>query len=224
MFVGMTGDLILALPGTCGPHFRDFMQCRRRMKARRVGGKSRREGRVGRGRPAVDLGCEEVAMTIVYLHASRFGNGALVAEEFERLMAAKGVTVEVQHIRDARTKELPLADLFVFSSPGRMGKPKGEMRRFLKKLNLPAGTMYAILTTEMAPQPDKRTGRMPTEDEIARWQRVIPIMNELLRAKGLVRVAEGKVYVIGLKGPLEEGWQKKVEDFAAQIPVGTLTE
>jgi hypothetical protein len=65
---------------------------------------------------------------------------------------------------------------------------------------------------------------MPTEEEIAKWQRVIPIMNELLRAKGLVRVAEGKVYVIGLKGPLEEGWQKKVEDFAAQIPVGTLTE
>jgi len=34
------------------------------------------------------------------------------------------------------------------------------------------------------------------------------------------KVAEGRVLVIGLKGPLEEGWQKKVEAFAAQLPVG----
>jgi len=30
-------------------------------------------------------------------------------------------------------------------------------------------------------------------------------------------VAEGNVFVTGMKGPLEEGWQKKVETFAAQI-------
>jgi menaquinone-dependent protoporphyrinogen IX oxidase len=167
---------------------------------------------------------EEATMRIEFLHASKYGNGVVVAEEFKEQMAAKGVAVNVQHIRDARPKELPPADLYLFSSPGRMGKPKGEMRRFLKKANLPAGTKYAILTTEMAPQPDKKTGRMPTEEEMARWQRVIPIMNELLQGKGLVRVAEGKVYVTGLKGPLEEGWQEKVEAFAAQIPVGARTE
>jgi menaquinone-dependent protoporphyrinogen IX oxidase len=163
-------------------------------------------------------------MRIEYFHASKYGNGVVVAEEFKKQMAAKGVTVHVQHIRDARPKELPPADLYLFSSPGRMGKPKREMRRFLKKANLPAGTKYAILTTEMAPQPDKKTGRMPTEEEMAKWQRVIPIMNELLLGRGLVRVAEGKVYVTGLKGPLEEGWQQKVAAFAAQIPVGALTE
>ena len=104
-----------------------------------------------------------------------------------------------------------------------MGKPKGDAP-LPQEANLPAGTKYAILTTEMAPQPDKKTGRMPTEEEMARWQRVIPIMNELLQGKGLVRVAEGKVLVTGLKGPLEEGWQEKVEAFAAQIPVGARTE
>jgi menaquinone-dependent protoporphyrinogen IX oxidase len=163
-------------------------------------------------------------MRIEYFHASKYGNGVVVAEEFKKQMAANGVTVQVQHIRDARPKDLPPADLYLFSSPGRMGKPKGEMRRFLKKANLPAGTKYAILTTEMAPQPDKKTGRMPTEEEMVRWQRVIPIMNELLLGRGLVRVAEGKVYVTGLKGPLEEGWQQKVAAFAAQIPVGALNE
>jgi hypothetical protein len=158
-------------------------------------------------------------MKIEYVHASKFGNGASVAEEFRRQMAAKGVTVGVHHIREARPDRLPTADLYVFSSPGRMGKPIGGMRRFLKKLRLPAGTRYAILTTEMAPQPDKKTGQIPTEEEQARWQRVRPIMNELLQGAGLVKVAEDKVHVTGLKGPLEEGWQQKVAAFAARIPL-----
>ena len=158
-------------------------------------------------------------MKIEYFHASKYGNGAIVAEEFKKQMAAKGVTVNVHHIRDARPKEMPPADLYLFSSPGRMGKPIGGMRRFLKKAKLPAGTKYAILTTEAAPQPDKKTGRMPTEEEQAKWQRIIPIMNEILQEKGLVKVAGGKILVTGLKGPLEEGWQMKVEGFASQIPI-----
>lgn len=160
-------------------------------------------------------------MKIEYVHASKYGNGALVAEEFEKRMAARGVAVNVRHVRDARPKELPPADLYLFSSPGRMGRPIGRMRRFLKKVMLPPGTKYAILTTEGAPRPDKKTGRLPTEEEQAKYQRVIPVMNAILKEKGLVKVAEGKVLVTGLKGPLEEGWQKKVEDFAALIPVLT---
>ena len=158
-------------------------------------------------------------MRIEYVHHSVFGNGAMVAEEFKRLMAAKGVTVTVHHSRDVGPKKMPAADLYVFSSPGRMGKPIGGMRRFLKKVQLPAGTKCAILTTEAAAQPDKKTGRMPTEEEMAKWQRVRPIINEILQGKGLVKVAEGSVLVTGLKGPLEDGWQKKVEAFASQIPI-----
>ena len=159
-------------------------------------------------------------MKIEYYYASKYGNGAMVAEEFKKLMAAKGVTVNVRHIRDVRPKELMPADLYIFSSPGRAGRPIGSMRRFLKKMQLPPGTRYAILTTEGATRPNKKTGKMPTEEEIARWERVRPIMNELLQAKGMKKVAEGNVFVTGMKGPLEEGWQKKVETFAAQIPVG----
>jgi hypothetical protein len=115
--------------------------------------------------------------------------------------------------------ELPPADLYVFSSPGRMGKPIRGMRRFLKDVRLPAGTKYALLTTEMAPRPDKKTGRMPTEEEICRYQRVRAIMHELLQGKGLVAVAEDKVYVTDIKGPLEEGWRRTVEAFAGRLPV-----
>ncbi len=37
--------------------------------------------------------------------------------------------------------------------------------------------------------------------------------------RGLVEVAEDKVLVTGLKGPLEQGWQQKVEAFVARIPL-----
>jgi menaquinone-dependent protoporphyrinogen IX oxidase len=158
-------------------------------------------------------------MKIEYFHASKFGNGAMVAEEFKKDMAARGVDVDVHHIQEVRPKELPPADLYLFSSPGRMGKPIGIMRRFLKKLLLPAGTKYAILTTEAAPRPDQRTGQVPTEEERAQWQRVRPIMNEILQGEGLVLVAEDKVLVTTMKGPMEDGWQQKVEAFANRIPV-----
>lgn len=36
---------------------------------------------------------------------------------------------------------------------------------------------------------DEKTGRMPTEQEMAKWQRVRPIMSEILQAKGLDEVA-----------------------------------
>ncbi len=156
-------------------------------------------------------------MKIEYYHASKYGNGALVAEEFKRIMANKGVSVNVHHIRDAKPRVLPSADLYVFSSPGRIGKPIGGMRRFLRKIQLPSGTKYAVFTTQSSARPNKKTGKMPSEEELARWERVLPIMNELLQEKGLKKVAEGHVIVTAMKGPLEEGWQNKVEAFADQI-------
>jgi hypothetical protein len=160
-------------------------------------------------------------MHIEYFHASKFGNGAMVAEEFKAQLAGQGVMVGIHHIKDADARHLPAADLYVFSSPGRFGKPIRGMRRFLARIELPASTRYAILVTQAAPQPDKKTGRMPTDEEMAKWQRVIPIMNEILQHKGLTRVADGKVQVTGIKGPLEEGWQHKVGAFAAQVLSGT---
>ena len=156
-------------------------------------------------------------MNIAYYHASKFGNGAMVAEEFKKIMAARGIPVSVQHVRDANPKDLPRADLYVFSSPGRFGKPKGNARRFLRKVSLAPGTRYAIVTTQGAPKPDAKTGKVPTQQELDRWERVIPVMNELLEAKGLTKVGQEAILVTGLKGPLEAGWQQKVAALADQL-------
>lgn len=156
-------------------------------------------------------------MIIEYYHASKYGNGAKVAAEFRRIMDSKGITVNVHHVKKSKPNEIPSADLYVFSSPGRFGKPIGDMRGFLKKAQFVAGTICAVLTTEMAPKPDKKTGEMPTKENP--FQKVRPIMREILQAKGLKEVAEEKVYVLGTKGPLEEGWQNKVQAFTELIPV-----
>ncbi len=163
-------------------------------------------------------------MKILYVHASKYGNGATVADEFRSRMADHGVAVEVHHVDEVMPDAIPPADLYVFSSPGRMGRPIQSIRRYLKHVRLPRGTRYAILTTEMAPQPDKKTGRMPTEEEICRFQHVRPIMIEILQHKGLVKVAEEKIYVTDLKGPLEDGWQAKVDAYADAIAAADHAE
>ena len=152
-------------------------------------------------------------MRIEIYHASKYGNGAEVAEELKRVLEAKGHQARAQHIKDASPGSLPPADLYVFGSPGRIGKPISAMRRFLKKVKLPLGTRYVLFSTEATPRPDKN-GRMPTEEDIAKWQRIQPMMDEILRSKGLKKVAGTKVYVKDLKGPLEEGWQEKVKQLA----------
>ena len=160
-------------------------------------------------------------MKIEYYHASKYGNGVKVAEEFKRQMEAKGVSINVHHVKDVKPKEIQPADLYLFSSPGRFGKPIGDMRGFLKKVNLPSGTKYALLVTELAPEPEKSIRMPTTEEEIGKCQHVIPVMNEMLQKKGLVKVAEGKIFVTGLKGPLEPNWQKEVETFTSRIPISS---
>jgi menaquinone-dependent protoporphyrinogen IX oxidase len=156
-------------------------------------------------------------MKVVYVHASKYGNGARVADEFRSRMANHGIAVETHHVEEVVPGAISPADVYVFSSPGRMGRPIRSIRHFLKDVRLARGTRYALLTTEMAPQPDKKTGVVPTEEQICRFQHVRPIMIEILQHKGLVKVAEEKVYVTDLKGPLEDGWQRKVDAFADSI-------
>jgi len=163
-------------------------------------------------------------MKIEYYHASKYGNGAKIAEELKERMSNRGVTVNVHHVRDVNPKEVPTADLYVFSSPGRFGKPIGDMQHFLKKANLPSGMKYAVMVTELCPKPDSSIERLPTAEQTGKCQRVIPIMNKMLQEKGLLKVTEGKIFVTGMKGPLEQYWQKEVEVFISRILSKTASQ
>lgn len=161
-------------------------------------------------------------MKVELYHSSKYGNGARVAEEFREIMGTKGNQVNIHHIKEVKPKQLAQADLYVFISPTRLGKPLGGMRRFLSKMDLSSGTKYALIATHGAPVPDKKTGKMPTEEEIEKYQRTIPIMDEILEPKGMVKVADVKIYVTGLKGPLEEGWRENLEAFTDRIIHGSV--
>jgi hypothetical protein len=77
-------------------------------------------------------------------------------------IAAKGMTVNVHQIREATPKEPPSAGPYMFSPPGCMGKPIGGMRRFLKKVEFPAGMPYVILTGRAGtPARTRRPGGCP---------------------------------------------------------------
>jgi menaquinone-dependent protoporphyrinogen IX oxidase len=152
-------------------------------------------------------------------HASKYGNGAKVADEIKRLMTTKGIDVNIHHIDEVSPKHMPQADLFIFGSPTHFGKAPGGVLRFLKKLDLPSGTRYAVFTTCSTAIPDKKTGKMPSEEELEKMRRTIPMMDEQLMAKGMNKVAETKVFVQPehMKGPLEDGWQDIVMTFVEQI-------
>lgn len=156
-------------------------------------------------------------MRVEILHASKYGNGEKVAEELGRRLTAKGATVNVHHVKAVKAKELAPADLYVFGSPGRIGKPIGNMRRFLKKAALPNGAKVALFATEMISKPDKKTGKVRTPEEVEKWNHILSIMTELVQQKGAVKVAEMKFYVVEMKGPLAEGWQESVEEFATTL-------
>jgi flavodoxin len=154
-------------------------------------------------------------------HASKYGNGKRVAEEIQRTMVGRGHQVDVHHIREARPKELPRADLYIIGTPARIGRPIGQMRRFTKRVRLPAGTKYALFATHGAPRPDKKTGQMPTVEEQERWYTSIAVLTEILAPQELVKVADMRVLVKDIQGPLEEGWETKGKSFVDMIETGT---
>ena len=157
-------------------------------------------------------------MKVEIYHASKYGNGEKVVAYLQGLLVAKGHQAEFRHVRDAKPKEMPPADLYVFCAPTRIGKPIGKMRRFLKKARLPQGAKYALIATHGEPVPDKKTGRIPSPEEIAKFQQNLPAMEAILKEKGAVKMAEMKAYVKNtMKGPLAAGWEKTVEEFAAQL-------
>ena len=157
-------------------------------------------------------------MKIAIYFETRFGNNQRVAAHLSGTLIAKGHTTEVHKISEVKPKAIAPADLYVFSSPTRVGKPKGSMRRFLKKVQLPPKAKYALIATHGSPRPDKKTGKMPSQEEVEKYQKTLSIMQELLAGKG-TKIAEMKLYVSSesMQGPLVEGWEKKVDEFADLI-------
>ncbi len=166
--------------------------------------------------PSSGYGNKVNKMRAAIYYESKSGNNQKIAERLKELLTAKGYQMEVHRISDSDPRAVTPADLYIFSSPTRMGKPARSVRKFLNKVQLPPSAKYALIATHVVARPNKRTGVVPTEEESARWRKTLPIMTELLDGKGS-KVAEEKVFVKDMQGPLEDDWEKKVEALVERI-------
>jgi flavodoxin len=141
-------------------------------------------------------------MKVCITYESKFGNGKKCAHYLSGAITNKGHETEIFSIREVKPNSLPQADLYVFSSPTHVGSPPGKMKKFLKKLEInQEGTKYALVATYMDPK-----------------TKTLEKMEALLSPKGMTKVSDGlKIKVTGMKGPLEEGFEQKLEEFATNI-------
>lgn len=141
-------------------------------------------------------------MKVFIAYESKYGNGKKVVDHLQNVLKGKGHEVQVGSVREVKPNSLPQADLYIFHSPTHIGSPVGKVKKLLKKMEIPQkDAKYALMATHM--DPDATT---------------VKKMDAFLQPKGMTKVSEGlQVMVKGMKGPLEEGWEKKVEAFASEL-------
>ena len=136
------------------------------------------------------------------MYESKYGNGKTCAEYLQSVISGKGHDTEILSIREIKPKSLPQANFYIFSAPTHIGGPPGKMKRFLKNLKCEEKeAKYALITTCV----DLNT-------------KALQKMEKLLQPKGMIKISDGfKIKVNGMKGPLEDDYQKKIEGFATEI-------
>ncbi|MBM3701284.1 MAG: hypothetical protein FJW68_10305 [Actinobacteria bacterium] len=146
-------------------------------------------------------------MKIIIMYASWFGNGKKVVDELAEVLQSGKYgdnQVEIFDILAGATLKEIQADLYIFSAPTRKFSLPPEVKNFITGLNIPSGKPYALITTYL----DPRTIALKK-------------MEALLNDKGMVKAAESlKIRARSLKGPLEEGYRDRLEEFAKTITVG----
>lgn len=144
-------------------------------------------------------------ISISYL--TKYGNNKEAMEHLSALLRAKGHEVHLFDVSETGPEQVPLSDLYVFSSSTHIGGLPGKMNKFMNKFPHKSGR-YALSVTHMVEKsgPEKNSGK------------VLIIMADDLKEVGLTKAVDHlSLTVNGMKGPLEDGWQKKVETFAVSI-------
>ena len=141
-------------------------------------------------------------MKINILYASWFGNGKKVVEELAEILIKKNQDVRLFSIMEKPTEIIPDADLYIFSSPTRKFSLPANVKDFISSFTSPKSqTYYALMTTYM----DPRTIGLKK-------------METALNSKGMLKATgDFKVKSLGIKGPLEAGYNEKLMAFAEEI-------
>ena len=144
-------------------------------------------------------------MKISIMYESKYGNGKEAMMRLESILQKKGYSVQHQSIHEIKPHNLPEADVYVFSAPNAFGKINRSMRKFLEKMEIKNQNIrYVLVNTCLNPSSSQDKG--------------LEQMEEILREKNIMKLTEGlKLKVMGIKGPLEAGYEKKLEELADKI-------
>ncbi len=144
-------------------------------------------------------------MNISIIYESKYGNGKKSMTYLETSLRKKGHSVQLMSVHEVKPKSLPEADLYIFSAPNRIGKIIRSMRKFLEKIEIKnSNTHFILINTCLDPS--------------ASIDRGLEQMEEILSKKKISKLSDGlKLKVMTIKGPLESGYEKKLEDLALKI-------
>ena len=141
-------------------------------------------------------------MKVYIAYESKYGNGKKCVDYLQEAIKKKGHSVETSPIHEIKANSLPNADLYIFSSPTHIGRPPRKMKKFLKKLEISQEeAKYTTIATHL--NPDAKT---------------LQKLDELIQPKGMTKASDGvQIRVTGMKGPLEDGYEKKLDTFVNEI-------
>ncbi|MBC7081372.1 MAG: flavodoxin family protein [Thermoplasmatales archaeon] len=136
-------------------------------------------------------------MKVCIIYDSKYGNGKKCIDYISELIGKKH-KVEIFSADEVKPQNIE-ADLYIFSSPTHIGSPTRKIKKILKKISK-ENAKYALMTTCI----DEKT-------------KSIEKMEKILSKKGMKKVADVKIKVNGIKGPLESNYKEKIEEFLKKI-------
>jgi menaquinone-dependent protoporphyrinogen IX oxidase len=144
-------------------------------------------------------------MNISIIYESKYGNGKQAMMYLENILRKKGYTVQLMSIHEVKLHSLPEADLYIFSAPNAFGKIVRSMRKFLEKIEIKnSSAHYILINTCLNPSSSQDKG--------------LEQMEEILSGKNISKKSEGlKLKVMAIKGPLESGYEKKLDTLTQTI-------
>ena len=140
-------------------------------------------------------------MKTAIIYFSKFGNNKNISEKLAEMLREGGGEADVYSAADKLPGDLN-ADLFVFSSPTRMGNPPGKIKKTVRKIIPKAGAGFAVINSCGGADQTK----------------VPAVLGELAEGRGLKQTAEALLLTVtGMQGPLEEGYETKLKEFADKL-------
>ncbi len=147
-------------------------------------------------------------MRVSIIYQSTHGNNRLVANHVRNAMTLLGHDVESHNVYDVTPQEVSASDLLVFSAPTHIQRAPRKIRSFLKSLaRIGVYGDYALIATRL---PDAL--KLPNA-------RTLDMMEESFEGSGGRIVGKLELISDDMRGPLEEGWEEKVDAFLADIIV-----